>query len=56
MKLLLDRKYFVMCGPSNDRMWIAWFRACIWKMRGIREGVEIGRCPLCNGKTQYTFF
>jgi hypothetical protein len=37
-----------MCGSRNDRMGIAWFRAGIWKLRGIRKGLEIGRCPLCN--------
>jgi hypothetical protein len=42
-------------------MGIAWFRAGIWKLRGIRKGLEVGRrgirkglevgrCPLCNGE------
>jgi hypothetical protein len=31
-------------------MGIAWFRAGIWKLRGIRKGLEIRRCPLCNGE------
>jgi hypothetical protein len=31
-------------------MGAAWFRAGIWKLRGMRKGLEIGRCPLCNGK------
>jgi hypothetical protein len=39
-----------MCGSRNDRMGIAWFRAGIWKLRGIRNGLEIGGCPLCNGE------
>jgi hypothetical protein len=39
-----------MCGSRNDRMGIAWFRAGIWKLRGMRKGLEIGRCPLCNGE------
>jgi hypothetical protein len=37
-----------MCGSRNDRMGIARFRAGIWKLRGMRKGLEIGRCPLCN--------
>jgi hypothetical protein len=45
MKLLWDREDYVMCV-----MGIAWFRAGIWKLRGIRKGLEIGRCPLCNGE------
>jgi hypothetical protein len=24
--------------------------SCIWKLRGIRKGLEIRRCPLCNGE------
>jgi hypothetical protein len=31
-------------------MGIAWFRAGMWKLRGIRKGLEIGRCALCNGE------
>jgi hypothetical protein len=45
MKLLWDKEHYVMCGSRNDRMGIAWFRASIWKWRGIRKGLEIGRCP-----------
>jgi hypothetical protein len=50
MKLLRDREDYVMCGSRNDRMGIAWFRAGIWKVRGVRKGLEIGRCPLCDGE------
>jgi hypothetical protein len=50
MKLLWDRGDYVMCGSKNDRMRIAWFRAGIWKLRGIRKGLEFGRSPLCNGE------
>jgi hypothetical protein len=46
MKLLWDRENYVMCGSRNDRMGIAWFRAGIWKLRGVWNGLEIGRCPL----------
>jgi hypothetical protein len=41
MKLLWDREDYVMCGSRNDRMGIAWFRAGIWKLRGIRKGLAI---------------
>jgi hypothetical protein len=50
MKFLWDREDYVMCVSRNDRMGIAWFRAGIWKLRGIRKGLEIRRCPLCNGE------
>jgi hypothetical protein len=39
-----------MYDSNNERMGIAWFRAGIWKLRGMRKGLEIGRCPLCNGE------
>jgi hypothetical protein len=50
MKLLWDTEDYVMYSSRNDRMGIAWFRAGIWKLRGIRKGLDIGRCPLCNGE------
>jgi hypothetical protein len=37
IKLLLDRKYYVMCGSRNDKRGIAWFRTGIWKLRGMRK-------------------
>jgi hypothetical protein len=37
MKLLWYREDYVMCGSRNDRMGTAWFRAGIWKLRGIRK-------------------
>jgi hypothetical protein len=31
-------------------MGIAWFRTGIWKLRGIRKGLDIGTCPPRNGE------
>jgi hypothetical protein len=31
-------------------MGIIWWKAGIWKLRGIRKGFERGRCPLCLGE------
>jgi hypothetical protein len=55
MKLSWNREDYLMCGSRNDRMGIAWFRAGMWKLRGIRKGLEIGRCPLCNGEEEASF-
>jgi hypothetical protein len=41
-----------MCGSMNDRRGISWFRAGIWKLRGIRKGLVIGICPQCNGQEE----
>jgi hypothetical protein len=50
MKLLWDREDCVVFDSGNDRMGIAWFRVGIWKLRGVRKGLEIVRYPLCNGE------
>jgi hypothetical protein len=50
MKLLWARDDYVMCCSENDRRGIVWFRAGIWKLRGMRKGLEIGMCPLCNAE------
>jgi hypothetical protein len=47
MKLLWDREGYAMCGSRNERRGTVWFRAGIWKLTGMRKGLEIGRCPLC---------
>jgi hypothetical protein len=39
-----------MFCSRNDRRGTEWFWAGIWKLRGTRKGLEIGRCPLCNGE------
>jgi hypothetical protein len=31
-------------------MGIIWWKAGIWKLRGIRKVFERGRCPLCSGE------
>jgi hypothetical protein len=28
----------------NERKVLAWFKTCIWKLRGMRRGLEKGRC------------
>jgi hypothetical protein len=48
MKLLLVREEYLMCCSRKYRSEIAWFRADIWKLGGMRKGFENGRCPLCN--------
>jgi hypothetical protein len=37
VKLLWNREDYIMCCSRNDRMGIAWFRAGIRKLRGVRE-------------------
>jgi hypothetical protein len=57
MKLLWDREEYVMCYSRNDRMGIAWIGAGIWKLRGIRNGLQIGRCHCVMGrKARYIFY
>jgi hypothetical protein len=56
MKLLWDREDYVMCCSTIDIMGIAWFRAGIWKLRGVRRVLEIRRYPLCNGEEDEVHF
>jgi hypothetical protein len=28
---------------------LVWMKAGVWKLRGIRRGLEKGTCPLCRG-------
>jgi hypothetical protein len=44
MKLLWAREEYVTCCSRKDRSGIAWFRAGIWKLRGMSKGLENGRC------------
>jgi len=37
--------YILLSDKGNE---IAWFRLGMWKLRGLRKGVERGRCPLCE--------
>jgi hypothetical protein len=48
MKVIWTREEYVMCCISKDRSGIASFKAGIWNLRGMRKGLENGRCPLCN--------
>jgi hypothetical protein len=34
----------------NERIGVIWLKAGIWKLKGIRRGLEKGRCPLCWGE------
>jgi hypothetical protein len=45
IKLLLDRKYYVMCGSRNDKRETAWFRTGIWKLRGMRKSFGDWKMP-----------
>jgi hypothetical protein len=34
----------------KERIGVIWLKAGIWKLKGIRRGLEKGRCPLCLGE------
>jgi hypothetical protein len=38
--------YIDKCA-RKERIGIIWLIAGIWKLKGIRRGLEKGRCPLC---------
>jgi hypothetical protein len=47
--LLILQSYIDKC-TRKERMGIIWWKAGIWKLRGIMRGFERGRCPLCLGE------
>jgi len=40
MKKEWGRELYVCCFYLNERSAIAWFRLRVWKLIGLREGVE----------------
>jgi hypothetical protein len=47
MKHEWGNECYVEKCTRKERMGIIWWKAEIWKLRGIRKGFERGRCPLC---------
>jgi hypothetical protein len=41
-------EYIELCS-TNERNGLAWMKAEVWKLRGIRRGLKKGTCPLCRG-------
>jgi hypothetical protein len=37
-------------GTRKERIGVIWLKAGIWKLKGIRRGLEKGRCLLCSGE------
>jgi hypothetical protein len=50
MKLEWGKKIYIYKCTRKERMRIIWWKAGIWKLRGIRRGFERGRCLLCLGE------
>jgi hypothetical protein len=40
--------YIEKC-TKKERIVVIWWKAGIWKLKGIRGDFEKGRCPLCGG-------
>jgi hypothetical protein len=45
MKLECAKEEYTVCCIRNDRSGSAWVITGIWKLRGMNEGFEEGRCP-----------
>jgi hypothetical protein len=48
MKQEWAREEYIVCCTRNERSGLAWFKTGIWKLRGMRKGLEKGRCPACS--------
>jgi hypothetical protein len=49
MKQKWDREEYIELCSRNERNGLAWMKAGVLKLRGIRRGLEKGTCPLCRG-------
>jgi hypothetical protein len=48
MKQEWAREEYIVCFTRNERSGLAWYKTGIWKMRGMKNRSEKGRCPLCS--------
>jgi hypothetical protein len=39
---------YIVCCTRNEKSGLTWFKTGIWKLRGMREEFEKGRCTLCR--------
>jgi hypothetical protein len=46
MKLVWSREEYVACCSRKEKRATEWFKAGIWKLRGMRKGSEKGRSYL----------
>ena len=44
------KKLYIECYSRKERSGIAWLLAEIWQLKGVRQNVDKGRCPLCLGE------
>jgi hypothetical protein len=47
MKKKWGREEYKKFCSRNVRNGLVWMEAGVWKLRGIRSGLERGMCPLC---------
>jgi hypothetical protein len=50
MKHEWGKESYIEKGTRKERMRIIWWKAGIWKLRGIRRGFKRRSCPLCLGE------
>jgi hypothetical protein len=44
------KEWYIDKYTRKERIGVIWLKAGIWKLKGIRRGLEKGRCPLCWGE------
>jgi hypothetical protein len=49
MKQKWGREEYIELCSSNERNGLAWMKAAVWKLRGVRRGLEKGTFPQCRG-------
>jgi hypothetical protein len=43
------KEWYIDKCTRKERIGVIWWKAGIWKLKGIKGGLEKGRCPLCGG-------
>jgi hypothetical protein len=44
----LEVEDFTEICMKEERKLIIWWKAGVWRLKGLRRGVEIGICPICR--------
>jgi hypothetical protein len=43
------KKWYIDKCTRKERIGVTWWKVGIWKLKGIRGGLEKGRCPYVGG-------
>jgi hypothetical protein len=56
MKQKWGREEYIELCSRNESNWLAWMKAGVWKLRGIRRGSKKGTCPYAGVKKMLSIY